>query len=404
VLLGILHAITAIQRNGLRAFLTILGILIGVMSVVVMTGLGQGARSSISAQIESVGSNFIVVFPENNNVSGAKKAGGSARLTEDDGKAIRDEAISITAVAPALRARGQVIAQDKNRSTSIIGTNTEYFPVRNWGIARGNVWQRSDEATKARVCVIGQTLADNLFPGSDAVGQRVRIGRHTYSVLGVLEKKGEAPFGGDQDDVLLMPIGSMRSRVARTPPGTAGVLMMSATSPATTDNAVKQITSILTQRHRLQDGQNLDFRVQTQKEFQQVQESIYRILTALLVMIAAISLLVGGIGVMNIMLVSVTERTREIGIRMAIGARTSDIQTQFLTEAILLSFAGGLLGAMLGSLVNMQLAQVFKWKIGIDWTPLLISIGVSALIGIVFGYFPARRAARLDPIAALRYE
>jgi putative ABC transport system permease protein len=403
MLLGLTHAVQAIVRNGLRAGLTVLGILIGVMSVVVMTGLGQGARSAVSKQIESVGSNFIVVMPENANVSGAKKLGG-ARLTEDDGKAIRDEAVSIVAVAPALRARGQVIAQEKNRSSSIVGTNLDYFLVRNWAVAKGNAWTRSDENTKARVCVLGKTLADNLFGETDPVGRRVRIGRHTYLVTGILAKKGEAPFGGDQDDVVIMPIGSMRSRITRVPAGTAGVLMMSARSAETTDNAVRQITSILQQRHKIAEGAAPDFRVQTQKEFQQIQESIYQVLTALLVLVAAISLVVGGIGVMNIMLVSVTERTREIGIRMAIGAKAADIQTQFLAEAVFLSLAGGLMGAMLGAGINVVIAKGFGWIIEVDWTPLILSVSVSGGIGIAFGFFPARRAAKLDPIQALRYE
>jgi putative ABC transport system permease protein len=269
---------------------------------------------------------------------------------------------------------------------------------------QGAMWTPSDETTKARVCVIGKTLREKLFGPLDPIGRSVRIGRGSYRVLGVLSTKGEAPFGGDQDDMVLMPIGSMRARIVRGPPGSAGMLMISATAPETTDRAAAQIDSILRQRHRIGEGRSPDFRLQTQKEFQAVQGSIYGILTALLVVIAAISLVVGGIGVMNIMLVSVTERTREIGIRMAIGARASDIQTQFLVEAVVLSSLGGLFGVLLGVGVNAGVASALGWTINVDAAPLLLSLGVSAAVGVGFGFLPARRASKLDPIVALRYE
>lgn len=403
MLLALTVALRAISRNGMRAGLTVLGILIGVFSVVVMTGLGSGARTSVSKQIEAIGSNFIIVAPENSNVSGAKKANG-ARLTEDDGRAIRREAVSVLAVAPVLRARAQAAAQDKNWSTSVVGSTADFFIVRNWKLARGDIWTQSDEMTKARVCVIGKTAAERLFGNVDPVDRSLRIGRHTYRVLGLLESKGEAPFGGDQDDVIVMPIGSMRARVSRTPPGFVGVLMVSATSAETSDRAVEQIDRLLRQRHHIDEGKTPDFSMKTQKEFQAVQGTIYGILTALLVVIAAVSLVVGGIGVMNIMLVSVTERTREIGIRMAIGARASDIQVQFLIEAICLSTLGGALGAGLGIIANTVIAKALSWQAAIDPVPIIVSVAVSAAIGIGFGFFPARRAAKLDPISALRHE
>ncbi|MFO0664633.1 MAG: ABC transporter permease [Polyangiaceae bacterium] len=403
MLLAFTVALRAIVRNGLRAGLTVLGILIGVFSVVVMTGLGTGARTSVSKQIEAIGSNFIIVSPENANVSGAKKATG-ARLTEEDGRAIKRDAVSVRAVAPVLRARAQVAAQEKNWSTSVVGSTTDFFIVRNWALSRGAIWTASDELTKSRVCVIGKTTAQKLFGNVDPVDRTLRIGRHSYRVLGLLESKGEAPFGGDQDDVIVMPIGSMRARVSRTPPGFVGVLMLSATSAETSDRAVAQIDALLRQRHHIEEGKTPDFSMKTQKEFQAVQGAIYGILTALLVIIAAVSLVVGGIGVMNIMLVSVTERTREIGIRMAIGARASDIQVQFLIEAICLSTLGGALGAGLGVLANALISRALSWQTTIDPIPIAVSIGVSAAIGIGFGYFPARRAALLDPITALRHE
>ncbi len=403
VLSAILLAFRAIRRNALRAALTVLGILIGVAAVVIVTGLGTGARESVGKQIEGIGSNFIIVFPENASSSGARKLGG-VRLTEDDGHAISREAVSIRAVAPVLRARAQVVNAERNWSTNVVGSNLDYLIVRNWPMAKGEAWTVTDETSKAKVCVLGKTTKEKLFGDQDPIGRSVRVGRYNYRVLGVLSTKGEAPFGGDQDDMVLMPISSMRARVMRTPPGFTGALMLSATSAETTDRGVKQVESLLRQRHKIEDGKDPDFRIQTQKEFQEIQGAIYGILTVLLVVIAAISLLVGGIGVMNIMLVSVTERTREIGIRMAIGARASDIQTQFLVEAVVLSSLGGLIGVLLGTAVNAALANALGWTMHVDPVALTVSLSVSAFIGIGFGYFPARRAAQLDPIVALRYE
>jgi putative ABC transport system permease protein len=398
-------ALRAIRRSPLRATLTVLGILIGVTSVVTVTALGTGARENVGGQIQSLGSNFIIIFPQSAAVSGAKGAQGvGARLTEDDGHALRDESLSIAAVAPVLRARGQVVFADKNTSTSLIGSTRDFLTVRNWKVARGVIWEVHDEATKSKVCVVGATVAKNLFGATDPVGQTVRIGRYPYRVIGLLEAKGEAPFGGDQDDIVLMPISSMRARVMRTPPGFAGVLMLSATSADTTDRAVHQIDSILRQRHRIGEGREPDFAIRTQKEFQALQQTIYSLLTILLVGVAAVSLVVGGIGVMNIMLVSVTERTREIGIRMAIGARAADIRGQFLVEAIVLAMIGGIAGALLGVVLIAIAAAVLGWSMSLSPEALAVSLGVSGLTGVVFGFFPARRAAHLDPIEALRRE
>ena len=404
-LLGsIVLALSAVRRNVLRASLTVLGILIGIAAVVVVTALGTGARDSVANQIQAIGSNFIIVFPQTANASGARGAAGSgARLTEDDGRVIAREAVSVLAVAPALRTRAQVIAGERNRSTSIIGTTLPYYTVRNWGFAKGAAWQLADETSKAKVCVLGMTVANDLFGNEDPIGRSIRIDRHSYRVVGVLEVKGEAPFGGDQDDTVVLPIGSFRGRVMKTPPGFAGTLMISATSAETTDRAVAQIDSILRQRHRI-DTKEPDFQIRTQKEFQAIQGLIYGVLTLLLVVVAAISLVVGGIGVMNIMLVSVTERTREIGIRMAIGAQESDIQMQFLVEAVVLATLGGIAGILLGSGAISILARILEWKMAPDPIALSVSLAVSAAIGVGFGFFPARRAAKLDPIVALRRE
>jgi putative ABC transport system permease protein len=398
-------AVLAIVRSTLRASLTILGILIGVAAVVTVTALGAGARDQVTDQIQNMGSNVILVAPQQNASSGARGAlGAGARLTEEDGKAIVREAVSVSAAAPALRSRAQIIAGEKNWSAQVIGSNRSFFPVRSWKVVRGNEWDEHDEATKAKVCVLGSTVATRLFGTEDPIGRSIRIGRHSYRVLGVLESKGEAPFGGDQDNMVLMPIGSMRGRVMKTAPGFAGVLLVSATSADTTQRAVTQIEAILKQRHHIEGDKEPDFWIRTQQEFQEMQGAIYSLLTVLLVCIAAVSLVVGGIGVMNIMLVSVTERTREIGIRMAIGARANDIMTQFLVEALVLALIGGLAGAVTGIGAIHLLGDTLGWPMKLDPIALGIAIATSALTGILFGFMPARRAAGLDPIVALRHE
>ena len=398
-------AIRSIVRSTLRASLTILGILIGVAAVVTVTALGAGARDQVADQITSMGSNMIMVQPQSAAASGAKGALGSgARLTEEDGKAIQRESVSVLAVAPALRSGAQLVVGERNWSSQIIGTNRAYFTVRSWGVAKGTQWDEHDEATKAKVCVLGSTVATKLFGEEDPIGRSVRAGRYTFRVVGVLESKGEAPFGGDQDNQVLMPIGTMRGRILKTAPGYAGVLLISATSAETTNRAVAQIEAILRQRHHIAADREDDFWTRTQQEFQAMQSAIYSLLTVLLVCIAAVSLLVGGIGVMNIMLVSVTERTREIGIRMAIGARANDIMMQFLVEAVVLALIGGVAGALVGLGAIAGLGGSLGWPMKLDPVALAVAVATSALTGIAFGFFPARRAAKLDPIVALRHE
>ncbi|MDB4941454.1 MAG: Macrolide export ATP-binding/permease protein MacB [Labilithrix sp.] len=398
-------AVLSIVRSTLRAGLTILGILIGVAAVVTVTALGAGARDQVSDQITSMGSNMIMVSPQSAAASGAKGALGSGvRLTEEDGKAIARESVSVLAVAPTLRSKGQFVYGERNWSAQIIGSNRAFFTVRSWPVKQGAIWDEHDEATKSKVCVLGSTVATKLFGDEDAVGKTVRVGRYSFRIVGVLESKGEAPFGGDQDNMVVMPIGTMRGRILKTPPGFAGVLLISATSAETTERAVSQIEAILRQRHHISPDREDDFWTRTQQEFQAMQTAIYSLLTVLLVCIAAVSLLVGGIGVMNIMLVSVTERTREIGIRMAIGARANDIMLQFLVEAVVLALIGGVAGAITGLLAIAGLGGSLGWPMKLDPVALGIAIATSAFTGIAFGFFPARRAAKLDPIIALRHE
>jgi putative ABC transport system permease protein len=405
LLVGVRLAFRAIVRSTLRASLTIFGILMGVAAVVTVTALGAGAREQVTDQIQGMGSNVIMVVPQTAGASGARGAlGAGPRLSEEDGRAILRDAVSVMAVAPALRTRAQIVTGDRNWSAQVIGSNRSFFLVRNWPLKRGQSWDEHDEATKAKVCVLGTTVAEKLFGSEDPIGRTIRIGPYGFRVTGVLESKGEAPFGGDQDNMVLLPIGSMRGRIIRTAPGFAGVLLVSATSADTTKRAMAQIDGILRQRHRIGEGREADFWIRSQQEFQQMQSGIYSLLTVLLVCIAAISLVVGGIGVMNIMLVSVTERTREIGIRMAIGAQASDIMLQFLVEAVVLALLGGIAGAASGLGAIRLLETGLGWPMKLDLTALGIAIATSAVTGIAFGFLPARRAAGLDPIVALRHE
>jgi putative ABC transport system permease protein len=403
MLLGALRlAFGAIVRNKMRAALTVLGIFIGITAVVIVTAAASSATDSIGNAIDSVAANALYVTPQPSQVSGARSK-PIGRITEADARAIVREAVSVSAVAPWLATIGQIVAGDKNWSTTIIGTGLSFFPIRRYTIANGATWTETDETLKTKVCVIGQTVATNLFGAGDPIGRTVRIARSPYTVIGVLTARGTSFFGDDQDDLVMMPIGSFRARVLHTAPGRTDQLLVSATSDQTTLRAKAQIESILRQRHRVEPGRE-DFVVSSQAELRQTTNSVLATLSTLALGVAAVSLLVGGIGVMNIMLVSVAERTREIGIRLSIGARERDILVQFLVEAVMLTMVGGFLGIFVGSGLTIAVGRILSSPMVPSPESLGIAVATSVIIGTVFGFLPAWRAAKLDPMVALRVE
>ena len=402
-LLGALRlALAAIARNKTRAALTVLGIFIGITAVVIVTAAATSATAAVGGAIDSFATNALFVVPAPVQVSGARSK-SVGRLTEADGRAIAREAVSVSGVAPWLMTQGQVVYGDKNWSTALAGTTLPYFPIRRYTIAKGSGWTESDELLKTKVCVVGQTVATNLFGAEDPVGRTIRIGSFPFTVLGVLAVRGTSLFGEDQDDRILMPIGSFRARVMHTSPGRADQLIVSATSDQTVGRAKGEIEAILRQRHRLGDARD-DFSVSSQAEFRETTGAVMGTLAALLLSVAGVSLLVGGIGVMNIMLVSVAERTREIGIRMSIGARERDILVQFLIEAIVLTMIGGALGIVVGSGLTLALGRVLSSPMAPSAGALEVAVAMSIAVGTVFGFLPAWRAAKLDPMVALRVE
>jgi putative ABC transport system permease protein len=397
-------ALRALRRNKLRAFLTMLGIIIGVASVIAMMAIGQGSKQSINTSLSSMGSNMLTIMPSSNTQGGVRTQGSSLQaLTLNDVDAIRKNVANITAVSPVASTNGQSINGSNNWPTSMQGVSPEYLNIRQLKIKDGIMFAEEDVASFAKVAVLGKTVVDNLFPnGENPIGKIIRFNKIPFTVIGVLEEKGQSSFGQDQDDIILAPYSTVQKRI------TASIyfqqIYVSAASEQTSQAAQDQISQTLRQTHRLRADENDDFSIRNMAELIKTIGSTSSMLTILLTAIASISLLIGGIGIMNIMYVSVTERTKEIGLRMSIGARGVDILSQFLIEAVLLSVVGGLIGVILGIASSQMINAIFHWPTLISQSSIIISFLVCALTGVFFGYYPAQKASRLDPIEALRYE
>jgi len=396
-------AARALRRNLLRTVLTMLGIIIGVGAVIGAVSLTNGAKSQIEAQIASMGQNVILVFSGSFNRGGVRSGwGGAGTLTIEDAEAIRREVAGVTVLSPESRTRAQIAAGNQNWNTQILGESPDYFDIRQWPIIAGSSFTEQDVRSANKMAVIGKTIADQLFPGEDPLGQIVRVKNVPFIVVGVLNPKGLSVQGQDQDDLMVIPYTSAMKRIQRAT--TLNSIMVQAAKPTLLNSAQQQIIELLRQRHRITPGKDDDFTVRNQQEIAEMATAQSKTMTVLLGAVAMVSLVVGGIGIMNIMLVSVTERTREIGIRMAIGARGGDILLQFLTEAVTLSVIGGILGIVLGVSVSKLLAAQYDWPTLIPTQWVIYSFLFSAAVGISFGFYPARKASRLDPIDALRYE
>ncbi|HEY0141249.1 MAG TPA: ABC transporter permease [Thermoanaerobaculia bacterium] len=392
----------SIARNKLRSLLTALGVVIGVACVIVSVAIGAGVAASVSEMINSLGSNFIMIMPGASTQGGARIFTGNSTLTEEDAEAIRRECPAVAYVSPNVRTSGQMVAGEMNWSSQVYGVGIDWPFIRAWNVSDGAFFTDVDVRAGAKVAVLGSTVAENLFPNGGAVGSIVRIKNVPFRIVGVLEKKGGSMMGSDQDDIVVGPYTTVMKRLMGQ--NRLGMLIASAASAEQVQDAMDQIDALLRQRHRIPPGGDADFMMRSQEEMARAQQTQVTLMRNLLLGIAIVSLFVGGIGIMNIMLVSVTERTREIGIRMAIGARGRHVLLQFLFEAITLSVFGGLLGVLFGVGVAKGIGKMAGWPIVINPTAIVVAFAVAASIGIFFGFYPALKASKLDPIEALRYE
>lgn len=398
-------ALRALARNKMRSMLTMLGIIIGVGAVIAMVGIGQGASGQIQAQIANLGNNLLIIQPGSANAGGIRGgAGSNTTLTADDVEAIARECPSVKAASPTVRANGQLVFGNQNwaPSAGITGVNEKFLEIKSWPMASGEFITDADVRTGARVAVLGKTVVDNLFAGSDPVGQMLRVRNLPFRVVGVLSVKGQNQFGQDQDDTVLVPYTTAQKKLLTIT--WVNAANVSAVSAKATSQAQREITELLMQRHKLAPNQDADFNVRNLTDIADAADQSSAVMTSLLAAVAGVSLLVGGIGIMNIMLVSVTERTREIGIRMAIGARSNVIRRQFLIESMTLSLVGGVIGVLFGVGSALTISMWLNWPTSISPLSVVVAVVFSVFVGVAFGYYPARKAAALDPIDALRYE
>lgn len=400
-------ALKALRRNLLRSFLTALGIIIGVAAVIAMVSIGEGARHQVEETFASMGTNLLIVLPGASNSGGARGGFGTQpTLTKDDVRAINDELPQVIAAAPDLQTSAQLQSEEQNWATRVHGTTSAFFRIRQWPAAQGVILTESDDESGAKVVVLGATTAEKLFgPNTNAVGQLVRIKGMPFQVIGVLSKKGQSAMGQDNDDTAMVPLSTFLSRLSPSLGSfLPGPILISAASPEAVPIVEAQVTALLRDRHRITEGADDDFNIRNLAELASSRQESANTLSSLLASIALVSLLVGGIGIMNIMLVSVTERTREIGIRMAVGATPGQVLAQFLSEALTLSLLGGLIGVGIGVLIAQQLSANFGWPLLLRTDIIVVATVFSGLVGVGFGLYPALKASRMDPITALRFE
>ena len=404
----IMAALGAIQANVLRSVLTALGIIIGVAAVIVMISVGAGAQKQVDDVIKKLGSNLVIVVPGTTTSGGARGARGSRRtLTEDDAIAIQNEVPTVKVSAPTVRGSGQIIFGNQNWSTVIRGVTPDYGQAREWEIADGRWFSNDEVRSAAKVALIGETVSESLFGNDNPVGQIIRIKRVPFTVIGTLVGKGETPMGNDMDDVVFIPLTTAKKRTLggrRVSGRLVGVVFVKSNSAEVVDDTIRDMTKLLRLRHKLRPGQPNDFFVRNLSSILEARANSSRVMNLLLAAVASISLIVGGIGIMNIMLVSVTERTREIGLRMAVGAKGRDILLQFLIEAVTLSLIGGIIGIVFGLGGSYIIAMIGNSPAIVQPYSIFLAFGFAAAVGVFFGFYPARKAARLDPIEALRYE